>query len=272
MKRSPPVSPPPSRGWEFKTTEAPCQSRRPALIVACLLATVTSALGGPPFVTDDPVPVDFQHWEVYLASQYNHTRGGSSGALPQVEVNYGVVPDLQLHLIAPVAFSSASGMDRQTGYGDTEVGAKYRFVGTDDSQVQVAVFPLVEVPTGDAGRGLGSGHLQLYLPLWLQRTSGAWTAYGGAGYWLNPGAGNRNWIFTGLLIQRQLLPSLALGAELFHETASTAVAGSSTDVNLGLIWDLNDTSHVLASAGPTIQGPAGYQAYCAIQFTFGPAK
>jgi hypothetical protein len=32
------------------------------------------------------------------------------------------------------------------------------------------------------------------------------------------------------------------------------------------------TRHVLASFGPTIQGPAGYQAYLALQFTLGPNK
>lgn len=245
---------------------------RSFFIVPVLLATATLALGGPPFVTDDPVPVDYRHWEVYLASQYNHESTGTTGTLPQIEVNYGVVPNLQLHLIAPAAFDSQPGMARQAGYGDTELGAKYRFVGTDEDSFQAAVFPLVELPTGDAGRGLGSGHLQCFLPVWLQKTSGAWTAYGGAGYWINPGAGNRDWVFTGLLIQRQLLANLALGAEIFHETASSSASPSNSDVNIGITWDLNDTAHVLASAGPTIQGPTGYQAYFAIQFTFGPAK
>jgi hypothetical protein len=245
---------------------------RSALALWGFVGTAALAFGGPPFVTDDPVPVDFQHWEVYLAAQYIHESNGANGTLPQVEVNYGIAPNLQLHLIAPVAFDSSPGMARQTGYGDTEVGAKFRFVGNDDSQLQVAVFPIAELPTGDAGKGLGSGHLHGYLPLWLQETSGAWTAYGGAGYWINPGAGNRNWFFTGVLVQRQILPNLALGAELFHETASGSASRSNSDVNLGFIWDLNDTLHILASAGPTIQGPAGYQAYFAVQFTFGPAK
>jgi len=227
---------------------------------------------GPPFVTDDPEPVEYRHWEVYLASQYDHEPGDTNGTSPHIEVNYGVIPDLQLHLIAPVAFDAPSGESRQTGYGDTEIGAKYRFVGKGEDQLQVATFPLIELPTGDRARGLGSGHVQMFLPVWLQKTYGAWTTYGGAGYWINPGTANRNWLFTGWLVQRQVLPNLAVGAELFHETSKGAAVGSDTRMNVGLIWDLNDTSHVLASAGPTIQGPTGYEAYFAIQFTLGPGK
>ena len=50
---------------------------------------------------DDPEPVDFQHWEVYLAGAYAHERDGDSAAAPMVEVNYGALPELQLHVVAP---------------------------------------------------------------------------------------------------------------------------------------------------------------------------
>jgi hypothetical protein len=33
---------------------------------------------GPPFVTDDPEPVAYQHWELYLASQHIETADGWS--------------------------------------------------------------------------------------------------------------------------------------------------------------------------------------------------
>jgi hypothetical protein len=244
---------------------------RKALCSIGLLTAFTLARGGPPYVTDDPEPVEYQHWEVYLASQYQHGSDGASGTLPQVEVNYGVMPNLQLHLIAPEAWDAPSGAIRHFGYGDTELGAKYRFLEETAGRPQVGVFPLVELPTGDSARGLGSGHTQVFLPVWLQKTAGAWTTYGGTGYWINPGAGNRNWWFTGWLVQRQVLPSLAVGAEIFHESARSDGGESDTKMNVGLIWDLNDTCHILASIGPTIQGPTGYQAYLGFQLTFGPA-
>ena len=242
------------------------------LLMLGLLAAPPLALAGPPFATDDPDPVEYQHWEVYLGSQYGHRADGAGGTLPHLEVNYGLVPNLQLHLIAPAAFAASSGASRHYGYGDAELGAKYRFLAEADGRPEVGVFPLVELPTGDATRGLGSGHTEAFLPVWLQKTFGAWTTYGGGGYWINPGAGNRNWWFTGWLIQKKVWPNLTVGAEVFHETAQRIGAGSDTKANLGVVWDLDETRHVLASVGPTIQGPTGYQAYLALQFTFGPKK
>jgi hypothetical protein len=223
--------------------------------------------GGAPFATDDPVPTDFQHWEIYLGTQYEHDQGGAAGVLAHLEVNYGVAPNLQLHLITPVVFTAVEGSSRQLGYGDTEVGAKYRFMAETAERPQIAVYPAVELPTGDRGRGLGAGHTQVFLPVWLQKSFGPWTTYGGGGYWLNPGEGNRNGWFTGWLLQRQLRPDLALGAEVFHEIARTIGGQSDTKVNVGIILDLDKVRHVLVSAGPTIQGPPGYQAFVAIQFT-----
>jgi hypothetical protein len=230
------------------------------------------ALAGPPFVTDDPEPVDYQHWEVYLASQTAHGPDGSSGTLPHVEVNYGLVPNLQVHVIAPEAFASGGPDGRAYGYGDTELGAKYRLAEETGSRPEIALFPLVELPTGNASRGLGTGHTHVFLPVWLQKSFGSWIAYGGGGYWINPGPGNRNYGFAGLVLQKQVTKTLAIGAEIFHQTAQTRSGGPDSQVNAGFTWDLTDNDHVLASAGPSIQGPSGYETYAAFQLTFGPKK
>ncbi len=245
--------------------------KRPLFIVLSL-AWASAVSAGPPFVTDDPEPVDLRHYELYLASQYQHSSRDAGGTLPHVEFNYGIIPETQFHVIAPLAFDAPAGAPRQTGYGDTELGLKYRFLGETDDRPQLGVFPLVELPTGDSSRGLGAGHTQIYLPLWAQKTSGKWTCYGGGGYWINPGAGNRDWWFAGAVVQRQVLPNLAVGAEVFHETAKSDSVGPDTRANLGLTWDLSEGSHILASAGPGLSGAAGYQTYVAFQLTWGPGK
>lgn len=119
---------------------------------------------------------------------------------------------------------------------------------------------------------LGSGHTQVFLPLWLQKSSGPWITYGGGGYWINPGAGNRNWWFAGWLLQCQLSSRLALGAEIYHETAMEEGATSDTRFNVGTVFDFSPTYHFLLSAGHTIQGASGFQAYIAFQVTFGPRQ
>ena len=83
---------------------------------------------GPPYITDDPEPVEYQHWEFYLATQHELTPDGAVGTLPHVEINYGAVPNLQLHLIAPLAYARPSDGGIHYGPGDIELGAKLRFV------------------------------------------------------------------------------------------------------------------------------------------------
>ena len=126
------------------------------------------------------------------------------------------------------------------------------------------------MPTGNANRGLGSGHTQYFLPVWVQKSIGKWTSYGGGGYLITPGVGNKNSWFAGLQAQYQLTKSFAPGWEVYHRTAVVDNGPSSTQLNLGLVWDLSENYHILGSAGPALSGPSGYQTDLAIQLTFGP--
>src|SRR4051812_1544561 len=101
-------------------------------MLAAAAAVPALAAGGPPFTTDDPQPVDFRHWEVYFASIHSNMGGMWTGTAPHVEVNYGAVPNVQLHVIAPWSYVAGSGTPTSFGYGTTEFGVKYRFVQEGD--------------------------------------------------------------------------------------------------------------------------------------------
>src|ERR1017187_2736428 len=115
-------------------------------LAVCLLSGSLTAWAGPPFVTDDPEPVDYQHWEFYIASAHTKLGGDWSGTAPHIELNYGVVPNVQLHLIAPLAYDVPPDGKSHYGYGDTELGVKFRFIQETNCLPQVGVFPLLEVP------------------------------------------------------------------------------------------------------------------------------
>lgn len=228
---------------------------------------------GPPFRTDDPEPVPFQHFEITLFSFGTRTTGGWSGIGPALEVNYGAAPNLQLHVIVPVGYSAPAGGALGFGMGDIELGAKYRLItpGDDDWYPQVGVFPQVEVPAGNPSLGLGTGHTQVFLPIWLQKDFDPWTVYGGGGYWINPGFGDKNYTFVGVALWRKVTDALAIGAEVFHQTSSGDGIKDSTGFNVGTTYDVSDNWHLLASVGTgawnrTTTNQISY--YLGLQLTF----
>lgn len=252
--------------------------RRPvfALALFCLVAMIpVPALGGPPFRTDDPEPVEFKHWEVYIASIYQDDKDGIAATAPHLEVNYGIFPEFQLHFIFPLEYVKPEGSHSHYGYGDTEIGLKFRFFDKKDSEESewmVGTFPILQIPTGSESKGLGNGDLQFFIPVWLQRNMGPWTTYGGGGYTINPGDNHKDFWFVGWLVQREINKNFTLGAEIFHETAREHGGDSNTGFNVGGTINLSENHHILLSAGRDIDGPNRFSSYIGYQFTFGPEK
>jgi len=226
---------------------------------------------GPPFLTDDPEPVDLHHWETYVFGTGDRTNDGDAVNGPAAEFNYGVLPDTQLHLVVPLATVTPAGGAAATGLGDAELGVKYRFVHESDGAPQVGVFPMVELPTGSAARGLGNGRAWFRLPVWVQKSSGPWTTYGGGGEALNAAPGQRNYPFGGWLLQRDLGPRLTLGGEIFAQGADTAGGRGFTAVNLGGYYNFTPQFSLLFSAGRSVSGERHTLWYLALYWTGGPA-
>lgn len=221
-----------------------------AIMVACCLACVPlPALAGPPFMTDDPEPVEYQHSEFYIASQQTKTTDGRSGTLPHLEYNYGVAPDLHLHIIVPYTFNSPTGGATERGIGDTELGVKYRFIPETGNSPMVGIFPILLTHTGNYDKGLGAGGTQLFLPIWIQKKWGEWQSYGGGGYWISHAPDIKNHWFTGWQVQKEISEHVTLGGEIFHSTEQVAGQGASTGFNLGGYYNFDEHNHLLFSAG-----------------------
>jgi len=244
-----------------------------AAALGALLLCPDRARAGPPFRTDDPVPVELGHWEIFAFSTATRAAGDVAGVLSGVDANYGAAPDLQLHAAFPAAFDKPDGGGMAIGYGDTEFGFKYRFVEEDHGgwRPQAAIYPAIDLPTGNASRNFGTGHTHVFLPVWMQKSIGDWTTFGGVGYWINPGPGNRNYWYFGWAAQRPITDNLSLGGELFHQTATTVTGKDQTGFNLGLAYDLTAHYHLLVSVGTGLQNRSISNAlsyYAALQCTF----
>jgi hypothetical protein len=226
-----------------------------AALVAMALAP-GCAVAGPPFRTDDPGVVDRGHFELLPFYSQTLAGNGRSGALPGLEVHYGMLPHVEIDLVVQAAFSTPSGASMQWGFGDTEIDLKYQFVQESDTSPAIGFVPNFILPTGNADRGLGNGGSQIFLPLWAMKTWDKFTLYGGGGYLINNGIGNRNDWYFGVVAQYQLSPQWSLGGELFHSTPPIVTQGSSTGVTLGAIYQIDSRSQLLLSIGKGVQDAA----------------
>ena len=242
------------------------------LLAALLLPAKLRAQAGPPYETDDPDPVEYRHWEFYLATQDLRADDGLSGTAPHVELNYGARPGLQLHVLVPFAYARPVGGPTAFGIGDVEVGAKLRFVDEGRWRPMIGTFVQTEWPAGSAASGLGTGHLHVLLPIWLQKSLGPWSTDAGGGYFVNPGEGNRSFWVLGWQVGRRVSEHATVGAELYHTTPDQVGGSGSLRSNVGLVLDLTDHDHLLVSAGHSLAGSRRTQGYLAYQLTWGPRR
>lgn len=217
---------------------------------ALSLAAAAPAHAGPPYVTDDPQPTARGHWEIYDFVDGAHVPGSTAGG-GGLDLNYGAAKDLQLTAAIPFAYDTADG--GHLGMGVIELAAKYKFLRQADGSAlpDVAFFPRVFVPTARAE--LGPRRANLLLPLWLERDFGAWSVFGGGGYQINPGEGNRNFWSSGIALTRQVTDRLNLGAEITYQTPDARDGRAFTGANLGVLYKMTDHWSLLASGGPGLQ-------------------
>lgn len=241
------------------------------MLAGVWFGAVAPCLAGPPFLTDDPVPVDYRHNELYVFGTLDRADGDSAIAGPAIEYNRGIAPNTQLHIVLPLAWNVPVQGGATSGLGDTEVGIKYRLVNADDGAWQVGVFPMIELATGSARRGLGNGRTWFRLPLWVQRSVGAWTFDGGGGFVVNPAPGMRNAPFGGLLAQYTFDPRWTLGAELFRQDALADDQPGYTVLNAGGYLNFTQNFSLLFSAGGSLAGARHTLAYLALYWTWGSA-
>lgn len=252
---------------------------RPLYFLLLLLATMSRAVAGPPFLTDDPVPADYRGYEAYVFVQTEKNAGVSTETdVPALEFNWGPLRNVQASITVPYTFlavpSSPSNLIPQgtpgatvSGIGDTQLGIKYRFLQETPNLPQVAFYPSIEVPTGNKDNGIGNGRTWYRFPVWLQKSWGRWTTYGGGGYAVNTAPGQTNFPFAGWLVQRDFSQALSAGAELYYQGPQFAGDRHSTFYNFGSSITLTDGFGILFSLGHTLSGDNASVGYVALGWT-----
>jgi hypothetical protein len=238
--------------------------------IAFLLSTLLMrpTLAGPPYVSDDPEPTDYRHFEIYTFNNGTSTRNGTASAAG-IDFNYGAAPDLQLTATLPAGFNRPTFGPTSVGLSNIELAAKYRFLHQDGFGLDVSIFPRVFLPSDS--NTIGDNRAGLLLPIWVQKDwGGGWSAFGGGGCMIG-GLGSQDFCLAGGVLNYQLLPKLQVGAEFFHQTADRIGTPATSSLGIGVRYDLNDTYHLLGYVRRGIENANEtdqYSWYASILFTF----
>jgi len=238
---------------------------------------------GPPFQVDDPVPVDFKHYEFYIFGATDGTPAEMDYSGPAFEFNWGAVPRVQIHTVLPFGgirpaddptyLPSGSGSSA-SGMLDMEFGVKLAIIKETKTIPQIGTFTMLEIPTGNSDKGLGVGKIWYKLPLWLQKNEGKWLFDGGVGETVVSQDGFHNFPYGGFLLKREVSKKLDLATEVFAhggEGPVTPQAQGSTMIDAGGYWHLKgeETMQLLFAYGHSIAGRTENYAYLGLYWTWG---
>jgi hypothetical protein len=247
-----------------------------AILTACLITVLMvsgleAARAGPPFETDDPEPVDYRHAEIYIAGQCECGSRETTAALPLLELNYGVAPNVQLAVTVPMVFSVAP-VTAAYGIGDVTVGVKIRFIQESRDRPQVAFYPAITFPTGNPTRLLGQGVPRASLPFWVQKKVGHAVVYGGTAYWHNPGPESRDGWYSGAVLEWIFSERVSIGVEAFHATPEVLGTGSTSGYTFGIVSAAGEKHDLLFSVGRTFSDQSALTLYGAYRLKVGPDR
>ena len=256
------------------------------LFLVSVMAAGSAWAQGPPFQTDDPVPVDYQHYEFYIFGSADGTPAEMDSIGPAFEFNWGALPRLQLHFIAPFGSINPSNNPIYApggtgpsafGYTDMEMGAKIAIIKESKYIPQIGTFTMFEIPTGNYDKGLGVGRVWYKVPLWLQKNIGHWLLDGGGGEVVVPQTDYRNFPYGAFLLKYAFGERLEIGGEVFahgREGFATPQTQASTMIDLGGYYHFKNHpgQQFLFCYGHSVAGQTEQYAYVGLYWTWGKDK
>jgi hypothetical protein len=239
---------------------------RIAAIVCALAALPLRTLAGPPFDTDDPDPTLYRNYEIYAGVTNQRDGSVSTSELPFLEVNYGLMPNVQFSVHIGDAGDAAPESASAYGFEDAQMGVKIRFVQESAASPQIAFYPQVTFATGPPG--VTAGHGTLFLPLWAQKTIGKFTVFGGGGFSFDrDSTGPGDWQ-AGIATTYPLDPVNTVGIEFTRTTPHDFYQQS--DIGLGYIHALGPLHSLLFSIGHSYGSQPHYRGYASYGWFLGP--
>ena len=243
-----------------------------ALLAGCLLAPPGArAQGGPPVLTNDPGTPGAENWEINIAAMPVLSRDQNTYQLPQLDINYGIGPCIQLTLEIPYVVATTPGAPRATGWSNASPGVKWRFIDNKRGW-NVSFFPQLATggASGDVRSGIATAGTRILLPIEVQKNIGPLEVNAEAGYYVpfheaNEGHEER---ILGLALGHQFTKKLEVIGEVYNDSAMAAPPHNTT-WDAGARYEFHRGLIALAMAGrnftPTPDSAPTFIGYFGIQ-------
>ena len=225
------------------------QARRAVLALACLVAEAALAQGGPPMITDDPGTPGNSQWEINVAYLEDRTALSRDRSFPHIDLNYGLGDHIQLKYETGYLVASGSGIDgAKRDVDDSLLGVKWRFLDQDKTNVDVSMYPQLDLVNSNRAvrRGVAEPGPNLLLPIELSHAFGSITLVSEVGYQYSSEKPN-DWV-VGLLGAFEVTKQLELIAEL-RSVSERFLNGGDLIVNVGIRQEIVEHLKLIAAAG-----------------------
>ena len=212
------------------------------------LCSGTVAIAGTPYLTDDPAPTEPGRWEIYA---FTAGEGGHSAldADAGLDLNYGVAKDVQLTATLPLSFAHEPHERWRNGPGDAELGLKYRFINDEKHGFSAAISPRAILPTSKLE---SQGRTRFLLPVWVAKDfTGGTSLFGGGGYEVNRGSGNRGFWQAAAAVTQVVSARMSVGAEITRQGPDSKDGTAQTRAGVGSTIMLSAHHGLFVSGGPT---------------------
>ena len=232
----------------------------PAYFLLALLCAPIAVLAqaGPPFTSNDPGTPGNANWEINIASAQTISRGTAAYQVPQIDLNYGLGPSVQLTYEIPYVVQTGDGQSHQSGWSNAFPGIKWRFFDQGEGGWQISMFPQMEAnaPSSAQQKGIAAPGSRFLLPFEVTKRLGPIDVDFEAGcYFPKHGVSER---ILGLVAGRAVTERLDLGVELYNDRAVGAPPNQTT-LDLGGRYKLSRGFVALFMAGRSVSGTANGQ-------------
>lgn len=154
----------------------------PVLLGAAFLAAFAGpALADRPLQTEDTGTLEPGKPQVEVGLDYARNPDDKAWTA-KATLNLGLLPRLEGKLEIPIILLEPDDRRSRGGFGDVEIGAKYRFVDEAPRVPAVLGALAIRLPTGDEDRGLGEADVDVRLLAGASKAFGPATLTGNGGY------------------------------------------------------------------------------------------